>query len=141
MTVKSNQVNITVEAPNPNKCTTGQYITINGKAYQYEYSPNAFPPSTYDKSVPTPDFCVYYTGAYIVYNPSPNGGILEYSTSPPPIVPIGCYCNPGIPGSDLFVGKDTFFRTDGNGHWFATISLNTTQGFINSWQIEILWNE
>jgi len=134
MTVKSNQVTVNVEAPNPNKCTEGQYITINGKTYKYEYSPNAFPPSTYNKYPATPDFCVYYTGAYIVYGP--DGGILEYSTSGPPIVPIGCYCYPEIPGSDLFVGKEaTWFQTDGNGHWFAAIYLNS------SWQIRILWSE
>jgi len=132
MTVKSNQVSICVEAPNPNKCTEGQYITINGKAYKYEYSPNAFPPSTYDKYPPVPDFCVYYTGAYIVYNP--DGGILEYQTIPSL---AGCYCYPGMPCSNLSVKSDgTWFQTDGNGHWFAGINLSGDAG-----QIRILWNE
>ena len=134
MTIKSNQVSICVETPNPNACTAGQYITINGKTYKYEYSPNPFPPSTYDKYVSIPNFCVYYTGAYIVYNPA--GGILESSYPNPPVVPIGCYCYPRAPCSNLFVSSDgTWFQTDGNGHWFAGILLN------NMWQIRILWNE
>ena len=140
MVVRSNQVSVCVEAPNPNACTAGQYITINGKTYKYEYSPNPFPPSTYNQYPTLPDFCIYYTGAYIVYNP--DGGILEYSYPNPPIVPIGCYCHPGVPCSNLSVGKNTWFWTDGNGHWFAVISLNeSSQGSINSWQIRILWSE
>ena len=132
MTVKSNQVTVNVEASNPNKCTEGQYITINGKTYKYEYSPKTMPPSTYNKNPATPDFCIYYTGAYIVYGA--DGNIIYYQMIPSL---AGCYCYPRVPGSNLYVVSDgTWFQTDGNGHWFAGINLSGEAG-----QIRILWNE
>jgi len=132
MVTYSNKVSICVEAPNPNKCTEGQYITINGKAYKYEYSQKSLPPSTYDKYPSTPDFCIYYTGAYIVYGG--DGNIIYYQTIPSL---AGCYCYPGMPCSNLSVKSDgTWFQTDGNGHWFAGINLSGEAG-----QIRILWNE
>ena len=131
--IYSNKIAITVESPNPNKCTVGQYITINGKTYKYEYTPTPFPPSTYDKYPATPNFCVYYTGRYIVY--SAEGILLDSGSG---LVPTGCYCYPRVPGSDLFVSNDaTWFQTDGKGNWFAGIYLNTSEW---SWQIRILWS-
>jgi hypothetical protein len=90
------------------------YITINGTAYPYKFVSSDYEPSGYNQ-VSTPDFCIYYEGG---------------------LATTGCYCNPGASGSSLFVrGGETLFYTNGNGGWWAFITLSSY------YQFKIAWSE
>jgi len=117
-TITSNQVTVQVTAqPSGSYCTTGMYITIygssttagSGTSYPYEYS--ASMPSGYYQ-VSTPNFCIYYEGGD---------------------APTGCYCNFV---SDQIRASATVFYTNGNGGWFAQITLYST-----NYQFSIAWSE